>query len=58
MDYAFKIISPTDDNGKMTRLTSLRNSIFLAGPCPRVDYSDDWRFEAFDLLGKIGFPET
>ena len=31
------------------------NSIFLAGPCPREDFSDDWRFKAFDILEKLGF---
>lgn len=41
------IIHPTDDNGNMTQLQNLHNSIFLAGPCPRVDFNDDWRFEAF-----------
>ena len=30
-------------------------SIFLAGPCPRVDYSNDWRNEAYELLEKAGF---
>lgn len=33
----------------------LNNSIFLAGPCPRVDYKNDWRNEAFDILRKLGF---
>lgn len=34
---------------------NMNNSIFLAGPCPRVDYSQDWRFEAFDILKELGF---
>lgn len=34
---------------------NMNNSIFLAGPCPRVDYSPDWRFEAFDILKELGF---
>ena len=25
---------------------NMNNSIFLAGPCPRIIYSQDWRFEA------------
>lgn len=29
---------------------NMNNSIFLAGPCPRVDYSQDWRFETFEVL--------
>lgn len=34
-----------------------KNSIFLAGPCPREneDFSSDWRFEAIELLKKAGF---
>ena len=52
------IIYPTDDNGNMTPLQNLHNSIFLAGPCPRVDFNDDWRFEAFKLLEDAGFNGT
>ena len=51
-----KIITPVDDNGHMTKLDfDTNNSIFLAGPCPRHDYSDDWRFEAFKILEELGF---
>lgn len=34
-----------------------KNSIFLAGPCPREkeDFSSDWRLEAIELLKKEGF---
>ena len=35
--------------------SNLNNSIFLAGPCPRKDYKNDWRYKAFDILEKIGF---
>ena len=49
----FKIIEPIEDgSSSLTKLSNLRNSIFLAGPCPRKDYSDDWRFEAFEILEK------
>lgn len=34
---------------------NMRASIFLAGPCPRVIYSEDWRFEAVEILRKLGF---
>ena len=52
----FKIIEPIEDgSSSLTKLSNLRNSIFLAGPCPRRDYSDDWRFEAFEILEKLGF---
>lgn len=33
----------------------LNNSIFLAGPCPRKDYTNDWRYKAFDILNRLGF---
>lgn len=29
---------------------NINNNIFLAGHCPRVNYSQDWIFEAFDVL--------
>ena len=35
--------------------SNLNNSIFLAGPCPRKDYSNDWRNKAFEILEKLGF---
>lgn len=34
---------------------SLSNAVFLAGPCPRDNYEDDWRFEAIQILNEIGF---
>ena len=50
------IIQPFDArSGRFNVLEDCRNSIFLAGPCPREDFSDDWRFEAFDILEKLGF---
>lgn len=53
-----RILKPIVDN-KVTNVTAnLNNSIFLAGPCPRDDYSQDWRFEAFEYLEKIGFTGT
>lgn len=35
--------------------SDMNNSIFLAGPCPRKDYSNDWRNEAFRILEELGF---
>lgn len=52
--YNFNVIVPVKD-GKFTNLSGLRNSIFLAGPCPRENYADDWRYEAFDILNELGF---
>ena len=42
----------------MTTLQDLHGSIFLAGPCPRVNFSDDWRNEAYQILDKLGFSGT
>lgn len=39
-------------------LYGCRDAIFLAGPCPREDFNEDWRFEAFDILKRIGFDGT
>lgn len=35
--------------------SEMNNSIFLAGPCPRENYEDDWRTEAVSILEKLGF---
>lgn len=52
--YKFNIINPIVD-GKYVVLSNLRNSIFLAGPCPRDDFRDDQRYDAFDILDDLGF---
>lgn len=56
-----RIVKPCE-NGKLnfSSLTEdyMKNSIFLAGPCPRKNYEDDWRFEAFDILEELGFDGT
>lgn len=57
-NYSFKILKPCNSKGEFNKIEKCKNSIFLAGPCPRKDYSDDWRFEAYDLLEKIGFTGT
>ena len=56
-----KILKPyADDPKKFSSLTEdyMKNAIFLAGPCPRRDYNDDWRFDAFDILEKLNFDGT
>lgn len=54
-----RIVEPcVGDGEEFSPLTDMRNSIFLAGPCPRKDFSDDWRFKAFEILEKIGFDGT
>lgn len=52
-----KILEPIK-NGKFTSTDNLRNSIFLAGPCPRENFADDWRFKAFEILKELGFDGT
>lgn len=56
-----KIVKPCDNkNLNFTSLNEsyMKNSIFLAGPCPRKNYEDDWRFEAVEILEKLGFDGT
>ena len=43
------IITPT------TIFEELRNSVFLAGPCPRENYENDWRNEALTYFKEFGF---
>lgn len=51
-----KIIEPFNPTtGKFNSLYGCRNAIFLAGPCPRSDFSDDWRHEAFSILEQLDF---
>jgi len=38
--------------------TDLSGSVFLAGPCPRSNYHEDWRFEAYQILEELGFKGT
>lgn len=51
-----RIIKMNPDMDVREQLASdMNNSIFLAGPCPRKDYSDDWRNEALRILEELGF---
>lgn len=58
-----KILKPIT-NGEFTKypdncgLLEKDTYIFLAGPCPRKDYTDDWRYEAFAILEKLGYTGT
>lgn len=55
-EAALKIIKMDPDKDTLGQLASgLNNSIFLAGPCPREDYNNDWRNEAFKILSDLGF---
>lgn len=53
-----KVITPENRNHVFNDLDTCVNSIFLAGPCPRDDYSDDWRNEAIEILKELGFTGT
>lgn len=55
--YKFRVLKPIED-GEFTNMVGMANSIFLAGPCPREDYSSDWRYIAFDILDELGFTGT
>ena len=52
-----KVISAVDKNnlGKLSSLDNVKNAIFLAGPCPRKNYEEDWRTEAIETLKKYCF---
>ena len=51
-----RILTPFDiESGKFNSFENCRNAIFLAGPCPREDFNDDWRYEAFDVLKNLNF---
>lgn len=56
-----KILKPCeDDSKKFSSLVEdyMKNSIFLAGPCPRKNYekkNDVWRKEAYSIFEDIGF---
>lgn len=52
------IINPENKFHTFTKLDDCKNSIFLAGPCPRDDYEDDWRNEAIEILNKLKFKGT
>ena len=56
-----KILKPYEnDSIKFLSLNEpyMKNSIFLAGPCPRDNYEDDWRDEACEILDELGFDGT
>lgn len=52
-----KIIKPQKSKtSSWTDLSNVKNSIFLAGPCPRSDYANnDWRTDAFNILENLLF---
>lgn len=58
----FKVINPADKETRKIRepisdifLSKPDRIIFLAGPCPRKNYEDDWRNEAIEYLKEAGF---
>jgi len=58
-NYSFRLLRPYNAEAQsLNEPAGMANSIFLAGPCPRHNYEDDWRFEAFDILDELGFTGT
>ena len=58
----FKVINPADKETRKVGdptfnilLNQPDRIIFLAGPCPRKNYNDDWRNEAIEYLKEAGF---
>ena len=58
----FKVINPVDkvtrkvgDSAFELSIEKPNTVIFLAGPCPRNDYEEDWRNEAIEYLKEAGF---
>ena len=55
-NFCFRLVKPfNQETMQFNEAIDMRNSIFLAGPCPREDYKNDWRFEAFEILDELGF---
>ena len=50
-----RVIQPENRNHNFTKLDDVKNAIFLAGPCPRDNYEDDWRPEAIKILQDLKF---
>lgn len=54
-----RVLEPFDAaRGKFSTLYGCRDALFLAGPCPREDFADDWRHEAISVLEQLGFDGT
>lgn len=58
----FKVINPVDSETKKVGDPAYyifaehpNKILFLAGPCPRSNYDDDWRNEAVKYLEEAGF---
>ena len=58
----FKVINPADKDTRKVGNPAFELSIekpntviFLAGPCPRNNYEEDWRNEAIEYLKEAGF---
>lgn len=51
------VIYPQESKtGPYTKLDNVKNSIFLAGPCPRENYrATDWREKTYSILENLSF---
>ena len=57
--YSFRVLEPFNtETQSLNPAVNMRNSIFLAGPCPRNNYEEDWRYGVFDMLEELGFTGT
>lgn len=54
-NYKCKVINPDNGDHTFSKLNNCKNAIFLAGPCPRDNYDDDWRTEAIKILNDLNF---
>lgn len=52
-----KVIYPQNSKtGPFNSLDNIKNSVFLAGPCPRENYREtDWREKTYDIFENLGF---
>ena len=52
---SIKVIIPETEDHKFNELNEVKNSIFLAGPCPRNKEQKDWRDDAIKYLESLGW---
>lgn len=55
-----KVIKPKNENGSWTKLQDIVQDykVFLAGPCPRDNYEDDWRTQFSERCEELGCEGT
>lgn len=54
-----KVLYPKRNKKEFNDLSRLKNSVFLAGPCPRKDYkANDWRENTYAIFNNLCFDGT